>query len=109
MIAAIMLTVIVCNIAKPPAAAIVPKTATPIAPAACLTVFNAADAVPDNVLSTLDRIPFVIAGTARPIPKEINRNGTDNYQNEVCIPETNKPANPSAKMLRPTNIGVRIP
>ena len=107
--AATTLILMVCKIASAPFAASAPKTATPTAPATCLTVFKAAEPVPESVLSTLERIPVVIAGTASPIPKEISKKGTDNCQNDVCIPAVNRPEKPNANSVKPSRIGVRIP
>lgn len=97
------------NIAVSPPAAMAPNTATPIAPAVCRTVFNTAEAVPDNDLSTLDRIPVVMDGTASPMPNGIIKNGRKSVMYGVFGSATNKPANPATNIVSPINIGGRIP
>ena len=63
-----------------------PEAATPIAPPTWRAVLSTADAVPACWRSTLDRIDVVMAGTARPMPDGISRNGTNSPINGVVAP-----------------------
>ena len=92
-----------------PPAASAPKAATPIAPPVCRTVFKTAEAVPDNDLSTLAKIPVIIAGTAIPMPTGIIRKGKNNCQYGVFSVAQNNPAKPMAKITSPANIDGPIP
>src|ERR1700736_6584571 len=86
-----------------------PNTATPIAPPACRAAFNTADAVPDQMRSTEDRIAVVIAGTASPMPRGINTNAPSIEPNGVSFVKKNKRENPKAPIKLPTIIGSRNP
>ena len=107
--AIIAVTVMECIMALEPPIVIAPKTATPIAPAVCLMVFRAAEAVADRALLALASTPLVMAGTAKPIPTGIIKNGKHNCQYGVVVPAIKRPEKPAANKTKPATIGSLIP